>query len=163
FRGRHYDVREAKRLMKKVDKELEEDRQFFEGLDRRAFLVYYQMAMQADADLRKEFFKRYDFHLTCQDMLRKLNVERNHMQATPPPCPEPRRHPHLAGRHLPEGEGFPGPAAARGGGPGGAGRAQAGPSRAGGAAEARGGARHSGGSAAGRPASRTRGGGEAGG
>jgi Zn-dependent protease with chaperone function len=82
FRGRRYDVREAKRLMKKVDKELDEDRKYFEGIDRRAFLVYYQMAMQADTDLRKEFFKRYDFHMTCQDMLRKLNVERNHMEAT---------------------------------------------------------------------------------
>jgi Zn-dependent protease with chaperone function len=82
FRGRHYDVREAKRLLKKVDKELEEDRQYLEGVDRRAFLVYYQMAMQADADLRKEFFKRWDFHLTSQDMLRKLNTERNHMEAT---------------------------------------------------------------------------------
>src|SRR5262249_25097346 len=40
------------------------------------------MAMQADADLRKDFFKRYDFHLTSQDMLRKLNAERNHMEAT---------------------------------------------------------------------------------
>jgi Zn-dependent protease with chaperone function len=82
FRGRNYDVREAKRLLKKVDKELEEDRQFFEGIDRRAFLVYYQMASQADDKLRKEFFKRYDFHLTSQDMLRKLNTERNHMEAT---------------------------------------------------------------------------------
>ncbi len=82
FRGRHYDKREAKRLLKKVDKELEEDRQFFEGIDRRAFLVYYQMAMQADEALRKEFFRRYDFHLTSQDMLRKLNAERNHMEAT---------------------------------------------------------------------------------
>ncbi len=82
FRGRHYDVREAKRLLKKVDKELEEDRQYFEGIDRRAFLVYYQMAMQADEAQRKELFKRYDFHLTSQDMLRKLNAERNHMEAT---------------------------------------------------------------------------------
>jgi Zn-dependent protease with chaperone function len=82
FRGRHYDVREAKRLLKKVDRELEEDRRFFEGIDRRGFLVYYQMAMQADTELRKELFKRYDFHLTCQDLLRKLNVERNHMEAT---------------------------------------------------------------------------------
>lgn len=82
FRGRHYDVREAKRLLKKVDKELEEDRQYFEGIDRRAFLVYYQMAAQADEAMRKELFKRYDFHLTCQDMLRKLNAERSHMEAT---------------------------------------------------------------------------------
>jgi Zn-dependent protease with chaperone function len=82
FRGRNYDVREAKRLLKKVDKELEEDRQYFEGIDRRAFLVYYQMALQADDAMRKEFFRRYDFHLTSQDMLRKLNAERNHMEAT---------------------------------------------------------------------------------
>ena len=81
FRGRHYDIREAKRLLKKVDKELEEDRQYFEGIDRRTFLVYYQMAMQADADMRKELFRRYDFHLTCQDMLRKLNAEKSHMEA----------------------------------------------------------------------------------
>src|SRR5262249_42331532 len=80
--GRHYDVREAKRLMKKVDKELEEDRQYFEGIDRRAFLVYYQMAALFDEKMRKELFKRYDFHLTCQDMLRKLNAERAHMEAT---------------------------------------------------------------------------------
>jgi len=81
FRGRHYDVQEAKRLLKKVDKELEEDRQYFEGIDRRAFLVYYQMGMQTDADMRKELFRRYDFHLTCQDMLRKLSAEKSHMEA----------------------------------------------------------------------------------
>jgi Zn-dependent protease with chaperone function len=81
FRGRHYDIREAKRLLKKVDKEMEEDRQFFSGIDRRAFLVYYQMGMQADEKLRKELFKRYDFHLTCQDMLRKLSAEKAHMEA----------------------------------------------------------------------------------
>ncbi len=73
FRGRHYDIREAKRLLKKVKKELDEDRQYFAGIDRRAFLVYYQMAMQANADMRKDLFNRWDFHLTCQDMLRKLN------------------------------------------------------------------------------------------
>jgi Zn-dependent protease with chaperone function len=82
FRGRRYDVQESKRLLKKVDRELEDDRQYLEGIDRRVFLVYYQMATQADADLRKELFRRYDFHLTCQDMLRKLNVERNHLEAT---------------------------------------------------------------------------------
>jgi Zn-dependent protease with chaperone function len=81
FRGRYYDAREAKRLLKKVDKEMEEDRQYFEGIDRRAFLVYYQMAMLSDADLRKELFKRYDFHLTSQDLLRKLSAERSHMEA----------------------------------------------------------------------------------
>jgi len=81
FRGRHYDIRESKRLLKKVDKEMEEDRQYFSGLDRRAFLVYYQMGMQIDEKLRKELFKRYDFHLTCQDMLRKLSAEKAHMEA----------------------------------------------------------------------------------
>jgi Zn-dependent protease with chaperone function len=81
FRGRNYDVREAKRLRKKVDKELEEDRQFLEAFDRRAFLVYYQMANQADEKQRKEFFKRWDFHLCSQDLLRKMNAEQSHLVA----------------------------------------------------------------------------------
>jgi Zn-dependent protease with chaperone function len=81
FRGRKYDVEEAKRLLKKVDKELEEDRQYFEGLDRRAFLVFYQMATQLGDKSPRELADRYDFHLTCQGMLRKIINERSHLEA----------------------------------------------------------------------------------
>ena len=83
FRGRH--LRRARRpsgCLKKVDKELEEDRQCFEALDRRVFLVYYQMALQADDRMAREFFERYDFHLTRQDIHRKLNAEGTDMEAT---------------------------------------------------------------------------------
>ena len=80
FRGRTYDVRDAKRLRKKVDKELEEDRQYLEAIDRRVFLVYYQMANQTDVELRKELYRRWDFHVTSQAYLRKLKAEKAHMQ-----------------------------------------------------------------------------------
>ncbi len=80
FRGRTYDVAEAKRLMKKVDKELEEDRQYLEAFDRRAFLVYYQMATQVSDKLAANHEFRYDFHLTCQKMLRRLVMERSSLQ-----------------------------------------------------------------------------------
>jgi hypothetical protein len=81
FRGRQYDFREAKRLLRKVNKELDADKPYLEAIDRRAFLVYYQMAIQADADLRKEFFQRWDFHLTSQDLLWKLKAEIKRMTA----------------------------------------------------------------------------------
>jgi hypothetical protein len=79
FRGRKYEAKEAKRLLKKVDKELEEDREYLKSLDRRAFLVYYQMAVQVDEKLARELANRYDFHVTCQDMLRKLGAEKEHL------------------------------------------------------------------------------------
>jgi Zn-dependent protease with chaperone function len=81
FRGRKYEVEDAKRLMKKVDKELEEDRQYLEALDRRAFLVFYQMAMQVDDQLTAEMANRYEFHVTCQGMFRKLTTERTHLES----------------------------------------------------------------------------------
>jgi Zn-dependent protease with chaperone function len=81
FRGRKYDPHDAKRLLKKVDKELEEDREYFEALDRRAFLVSYQMARHAGDELGEEMVARYEFHVTCQRMLRKLSAERAHMDA----------------------------------------------------------------------------------
>lgn len=82
FRGRKYDPAEAKKLLKKVDRELEEDRQYFEALDRRAFLVYYQMALPVNERWARELANRYDFHITCQDMLRKLIGEQAHLEAT---------------------------------------------------------------------------------
>ncbi len=80
FRGRKYEAGEAKRLLKKVDKELEEDREYLEAFDRRVFLVYSQMAQHTGERLADELARRYEFHVTCQDMLRKLGIERTNLE-----------------------------------------------------------------------------------
>lgn len=72
FRGRRYDVDECKRLMKKVERELDADRDWENSLDRRVFLVHYQMAQQLGGRVATEMVERYEFHLAVQEIHRKL-------------------------------------------------------------------------------------------
>ncbi len=54
FRGKLYELEDAKRLLKKVEKELKQDQEWFKELDRKVFLCYYQMAQHLDATLGED-------------------------------------------------------------------------------------------------------------
>jgi Zn-dependent protease with chaperone function len=72
FRGEWYDVRDAKRLLKKLDKEYEKDEDWLAELDRKVFEVNYQMAQQLNPLWATELFKRYEFHLDVQKIWQRL-------------------------------------------------------------------------------------------
>jgi hypothetical protein len=75
FRGELYGMDEAKRLVKKVQKELKRDQESFQELDRKVFLCYYQMAVHIDQQLADELRHRYDFHLALQRIWRNLKTQ----------------------------------------------------------------------------------------
>ncbi|MCI0682866.1 MAG: M48 family metallopeptidase [Gemmataceae bacterium] len=72
FRGEWYDLRDAKRLLKKLDKEYEKDEAWMEELDRKVFEINYQMALQLNPLWATELFKRYEFHLDVQKIWQRL-------------------------------------------------------------------------------------------
>jgi Zn-dependent protease with chaperone function len=72
FRGEIYDAEDAKRLLRKVDKELEQDNKWLADLDRRVFLTHFQMALQIGQADAEDLFKRYRFHLELQKIWRDL-------------------------------------------------------------------------------------------
>ncbi len=69
FRGQRYLASDAKKLLKRVDKELEEDRQWLATLDRKVFWVHYQMGRELGSELCREYEDRYRFHLGVQAIL----------------------------------------------------------------------------------------------
>jgi Zn-dependent protease with chaperone function len=79
FRGYVYETFEAKKLVKKLERELEADHEWFARLDRDVFLVHYQMALQTDARQAGELLQRYEFHLGVQKIWTRLN---EHINAT---------------------------------------------------------------------------------
>ena len=81
FRGETYDLDEAKRLFKKVDKELEKDNKWLEQQDRRVFMTYFQMALHIDQEVAEELYKRYDFHLELQNIWFELQKQNQPIQA----------------------------------------------------------------------------------
>jgi Zn-dependent protease with chaperone function len=74
FRGKFYDMEEAKRLIKKVEKELKQDQEWFKEVDRNVFLCHYQMALHLDPNLAEELKNRYRFHLELQKLWRNLKA-----------------------------------------------------------------------------------------
>jgi Zn-dependent protease with chaperone function len=68
FRGKLYGLEDAKRLLKKVDRELAEDRDWLREFDRNVFLAHYQMALRLKEETANDLFKRYQFHLALQVM-----------------------------------------------------------------------------------------------
>ncbi len=74
FRGEQHRPNEAQELFSKVYNEMERDRRWFGELDRAVFLHHYQIAQSLDEDVRDEFVYRYRFHLTVQEMTRRLRV-----------------------------------------------------------------------------------------
>lgn len=75
FRGKFYDLEDAKRLMKKVEKELKTDQESFQDLDRQVFLCFYQMALHVDPKLAGDLRSRYEFHLGLQQIWRNLKAQ----------------------------------------------------------------------------------------
>jgi Zn-dependent protease with chaperone function len=72
FRGETYDPDEAKRLLKKVNKELEKDNHWIESHDHKVFMTYFQMALHINQEVAEELYKRYDFHLELQNIWYQL-------------------------------------------------------------------------------------------
>jgi Zn-dependent protease with chaperone function len=72
FRGEIYDSNDARRLLKKVDKELKTDFEWLKELDKRVFLTYFQMALHLGQDVGEDLFKRYRFHMQLQKVWQEL-------------------------------------------------------------------------------------------
>jgi hypothetical protein len=81
FRGRRYDVDEAKRLLKKVERELDEEQEWLAGRDRKVFLAHYHMALELGPKVAQELLSRYEFHLAVQRIDRDLTVQRRPLEA----------------------------------------------------------------------------------
>ncbi|HEV3235848.1 MAG TPA: M48 family metallopeptidase, partial [Gemmataceae bacterium] len=75
FRGRRYEPKVASRLLKKVESELKEDRQWLGDFDKRVFLVHYQFARIQGEQVTQELVSRYRFHLLIQDFEGYLGVQ----------------------------------------------------------------------------------------
>jgi len=81
FRGELHEIDAAKRLYKKVDKELEKDDQWLETIDRKVFLTYFQMALRINQEVAEELYRRYDFHLELQSIWFELQKQDRPIQA----------------------------------------------------------------------------------
>jgi Zn-dependent protease with chaperone function len=75
FRGELYDPRDAKRLLKKVDKELEQDQAWLTDLDRKVFSTHYQMALHLESRVARDLVERYRFHLGVQQIWKNLRSQ----------------------------------------------------------------------------------------
>ncbi|MBI2806446.1 MAG: M48 family metalloprotease [Planctomycetes bacterium] len=76
FRGEIYEPDDAKRLFKKVDKELKKDNRWIEEQDCRVFMTYFQMALHINQEVANELYRRYDFHLKLQDIWFELQKQK---------------------------------------------------------------------------------------
>lgn len=81
FRGDIYELADAKKLCKRVDKELQEDRDWLADLDRKVFLVHYRMATQSDPAAADELAERYRFHLGVQKIWSDLRAQEGPVSA----------------------------------------------------------------------------------
>jgi Zn-dependent protease with chaperone function len=75
FRGRRYGAAKVKRLLKQVDQEMADDRERLAALDRKVFLVHYQMGKALGEEVARELAQRYAVHLSVQEMLRSLSEQ----------------------------------------------------------------------------------------
>lgn len=82
FRGARYQAADARRLLDQVKEELDQDFAWMSGLDRQAFLVHYQMAVQVGAEAGRELAERYRFHLAVQEIHSQLDAYHQQVQAT---------------------------------------------------------------------------------
>jgi hypothetical protein len=80
FRGDVYEVEEAKKLLKKVNKELTKDFDWLKEFDRRVFLAYFQMALHLGQDVAEDLFKRYRFHTQLQKIWQELRTQEENIQ-----------------------------------------------------------------------------------
>lgn len=81
FRGDVYEPGDAKRLLKKVEKELEADIGWLAQLDRKVFMTYFQMALQIHKAVAEELYLRYEFQLELQNIWYELQKQDGPMDA----------------------------------------------------------------------------------
>jgi Zn-dependent protease with chaperone function len=62
--------RRARRLLREVDDKLERSTEWFDSLDRRAYLVFVQMAYRVGNEYYYDLINRYRFHLAVQGMFK---------------------------------------------------------------------------------------------
>jgi Zn-dependent protease with chaperone function len=79
FRGKYYPGKRARKLLREVEAEIEEENKFLAGLDRRVFLVHYRMALALGPALVRELKQRYAFHLQVQRIWSTLEAERRRL------------------------------------------------------------------------------------
>lgn len=73
----------ARKLLARIDDDLEKAGEWFDSLDRRAYLVYVQMAYRVAEPLYFDLVNRYRFHLAIQGMYKsaKFHQEKAHFFA----------------------------------------------------------------------------------
>ena len=81
FRGELYELDDAKRLFKKVDKEIQKDNRWLAELDRKVFMTYFQMALHINQEVAEELYRRYDFHIELQAIWYELAKVNRPVQA----------------------------------------------------------------------------------
>jgi Zn-dependent protease with chaperone function len=81
FRGKLYNLEHTKRLLKKVERELDDDREWLQTLDRAVYLTHYQMALHVAEESASELLKRYQFHLALQVIWRELKEQERPVNA----------------------------------------------------------------------------------
>lgn len=81
FRGEVYDLSEAKRLLKKVDKELQKDFDWLKELDKKVFMTYFQMALHVGQEPAEDLFKRYRFHMRLQKVWHELKSQEDPLES----------------------------------------------------------------------------------
>ncbi|HYT95500.1 MAG TPA: M48 family metallopeptidase [Gemmataceae bacterium] len=80
FRGERYRQRQAKQWLEVVSQELDADYQQLCALDRKVFVVHYQMAEQLGKEVVEELLARYRFHLAVQEIWKSLQRQRGPVQ-----------------------------------------------------------------------------------
>ena len=71
----------TKRIIEDLDKQIEDDSEWFKSFDRRVYLVYMQMARRLpDPEIARELHNRYTFHLPLQDIYRRADKRRDLLQ-----------------------------------------------------------------------------------
>jgi hypothetical protein len=68
YHGRDYDSAEARRLLARIDRQLDDEERWWADFDRRVFVVHYLMARDLEEDEARNLRVRYDFHLALQNI-----------------------------------------------------------------------------------------------
>jgi Zn-dependent protease with chaperone function len=80
-RGRRFSLAQVPRLLKEVEKEIDNHFENMHALDRLVFRVHYAMAVQLGETERAELEERYHFHLTIQEIHLSLVANSRHVDA----------------------------------------------------------------------------------
>lgn len=75
YRGEWYGVKSAKKLLKRLERELDDDEAWLGELDKKVFDTYYRMAFQMKALWATELLRRYTFHMDLQKIWQRLRSQ----------------------------------------------------------------------------------------